>query len=289
MKNKQCAKQQAGFSLVELMIASALSLILVAGVATIYMSSRQTYNARDEISTMQENARSALGALTKHLEHAGYTTAARLPLDKAFYVDGDAIPTAKSCGGGANSIALASTSDLVKTLDNDSSDSAGDTIGVVFFADNLLAADCGNEMTPVSCQVQEAPNPDYSRVYNTFYVGNSAEGMPNLFCAGSRGTATTPVAEGVEAMQFAYGIDQDDNGTVDTYLDATEVQAANTWSQVRTIKAALLMRSREPVFNTAEAKDYTLLETTFSRNDRYQRTVHTAVIYLRNLAVNEGA
>lgn len=286
MQNRQCFKQQSGFSLVELITASALSLVLVAGVATIYMSSRQTYNARDEISTMQENARSAISALTKHLEHAGYTTPARLPLDKAFYVEGDTIPVSKSCGGGANSLALTPGS-LVQTVDNNDASGSGDSIGIVFFADDALGKDCGNNETPPSCQVQNAPNPDYSRVYNTFYVASEG-GMPNLLCAGSRGTQVVPVAEGVEAMQFAYGLDQDDDGTVDTYLNAAAVKAASRWYQVRTIKASLLMRSREPVFSGAEARNYTLLETTYSRNDRYQRTVHSAVIYLRNLAVSEG-
>jgi len=96
------------------------------------------------------------------------------------------------------------------------------------------------------------------------------------------------VAEGVEALQFAYGLDQNDDGTVDTYLDATAVKAANRWYQVRTIKASVLVRSREPVFNVAEARNYTLLNTTYNRNDRYQRTVHTTVIYLRNLDIYQG-
>ncbi|HPY39440.1 MAG TPA: PilW family protein [Thiolinea sp.] len=281
---------QPGFSLIELMIASALSLVLVAGVATVYMSSRQTYNTRDEMSAMQENARNAINALTKHLEHAGYSTPRHLPLDNAFYVDGDPTPVAKNCGGGANSIALADPNDLRHTLDDDTPAGTGDTIGVVFFADDSLANDCGSVATPASCQAQEAPNPEYSRVYNTFYIATPTdEAVPNLFCAGSRGTQPIAVAEGVEAMQFAYGLDEDGNGTVDTYLDATSVSTANRWSEVRAIKAALLMRSREPAFDVAESKDYTLLGTTFNRNDRYQHTVHTAVIYLRNLAVNQGA
>jgi prepilin-type N-terminal cleavage/methylation domain-containing protein len=285
MKNRQCFKQR-GFSMVELVIASAISLVLVAGIATIYMSSRQTYSARDEISTMQDTARNAISALTKHLEHAGYTTPARLPLNKAFYVDGDSTPVAKSCGG-SSSIAI-SPSALIQTADNDTASGTGDTIGVIFFADATLGTDCGNAATPPGCQVENAPNPEYSRVYNTFYIGAVGD-MPNLFCAGSRGENAVPVAEGVEAMQFAYGLDENDDGTVDTYLDAAAVKAANRWYQVRTIKASLLIRSREPVFNANEARDYTLLNTTYSRNDRYQRTVHNTVIYLRNLAVSEGA
>ncbi|HMT93390.1 PilW family protein [uncultured Thiothrix sp.] len=286
MQTKQCSNLQQGFSLIELMIASALSLVLVAGVATIYMGSRQTYNARDELSTMQENARSAINALAKHLEHAGYTTSAHLPLAKAFYVDGDPVPASKSCGGGANSLVI-NPQTLVQTADNNLSSGTGDTIGVIFYADSVLGLDCGNEATPLSCQAQEAPNPEYSRVYNSFYVGVEG-GIPNLFCAGSRSQAAIPVAEGVEALQFAYGLDQNDDGTVDIYLDATAVKAANRWYQVRTIKASVLVRSREPVFNAAEARNYTLLNTTYNRNDRYQRTVHTTVIYLRNLDIYQG-
>ncbi|MFM2319074.1 MAG: hypothetical protein RLZZ215_1695 [Pseudomonadota bacterium] len=287
MQNPSSLQAQAGFSLIELVIATALSLVLVAGVATVYMGSRQTYSARDELSAMQENARTAIRALTKHLEHAGYTTPARLPLDKAFYVDGDPVPAAKNCGDGSNSIVISNTNQLAQTVDNDDPNQFGDRIGVIFFADNALAVDCGNESTPAACQAQTAPNPEYSQIYNTFYIATTA-GIPNLVCAGSRSTDPLEVAEGVEAMQLAYGLDQNTDGTVDNYLDASAVKAANRWDQVRTIKASLLMRSREPVFNTNEARTYTLLGTDYSRNDRYQRTVHTAVIYLRNLAVNEG-
>ena len=287
MQNPSYLPRQAGFSLIELVIATALSLVLVAGVATVYMGSRQTYNARDELSMMQENARTAIKVLTKHLEHAGYTTPARLPLDKAFYVEGDPAPVSKSCSGGVNSIAISDTDDLAPTLDNDNPNHSGDSIGVVFFADSALAVDCGNEPMPLACQAQAAPHPEYAQIYNTFYVATVA-GVPNLLCAGSRSTTPLEVAEGVEAMQLAYGLDQNADGTVDNYLDAAAVKLANRWDQVRTIKASLLLRSREPVFNTAESRTYTLLGTDYSRNDRYQRTVHTAVIYLRNLAVNEG-
>lgn len=287
MKNHLYLPQQTGFSLIELVIATALSLVLVTGVATVYVGSRQTYSARDELSTMQENARTAIKSLTKHLEHAGYTTPAHLPLNKAFYVNGDAVPASKTCGDGSNSIVISNTNHLAQTQDNDDPNDAGDSIGVVFFADSSLAVDCGNELTPPACQAQAAPHPEYSQIYNTFYIAASG-GIPNLFCAGSRSTTPLEVAEGVEAMQLAYGLDENNDGTVDNYLDATAVKAANRWNQVRTIKASLLMRSRETVFNTAEARTYTLLETSYSKNDRYQRTVHTAVIYLRNLAVNEG-
>ena len=69
--------KQRGISLIELMIAMVVSLVLVAGISTVYMSSKRNYQARDQLSLMDESARIALNALTKHLEHAGYATPAK--------------------------------------------------------------------------------------------------------------------------------------------------------------------------------------------------------------------
>lgn len=62
----------SGFSLVELMVAMALSLILLAGVLAIFASSRTTYETTDRLSRIQENGRFALDLLTRDLRSAGY-------------------------------------------------------------------------------------------------------------------------------------------------------------------------------------------------------------------------
>lgn len=274
-----------GFSLVELLVAVALSLVLVAGVATVYMGSKQTYNARDELSVMQENARTALGILTRHLEHAGYVTPARLHLDKAFYTAADPTPVAMTCEDGSSN--LADPAALRQTLDDDGNTGAGDTIGITFFADSRLFADCTSTAVPAACRIGAAPSPTHAQVYNSFYVAlPGGEAVPNLYCAGSG--AVQPVVEGVENIQFAYGLDTDQDGMVDSYLNAAGVDAAAGWAKVLAIKVALLMRSRAPVFSNAEARTYNLLGVDFTRSDRYQRTVHTAVVYLRNLAIANG-
>lgn len=63
----------AGLSLVELMIALALGLILMAGVINIFVGSRQTYNAVEQISLMQENARYAMDLISRSARNAGYS------------------------------------------------------------------------------------------------------------------------------------------------------------------------------------------------------------------------
>jgi len=93
MKNNR----QKGLSLIELMIALVVSLVLVAGISTVYMSSKRNYHARDQFSLMDETARVALNALTKHLEHAGYATPTKLPLGDYMYPLGGTTPPKAPC------------------------------------------------------------------------------------------------------------------------------------------------------------------------------------------------
>lgn len=61
-----------GFSLVELMVAMALSLVLLGGVLAIFASSRTTYETTDRLSRIQETGRFALDSITRDLRAAGY-------------------------------------------------------------------------------------------------------------------------------------------------------------------------------------------------------------------------
>lgn len=63
---------QAGLTLVELMVAITVSLILLAGVLQLYLSSRQTYRIQDDLSRLQENARFSMEFLSKDVRDAGY-------------------------------------------------------------------------------------------------------------------------------------------------------------------------------------------------------------------------
>lgn len=66
-----------GFSLVELMVAMALSLILLAGVLAIFASSRTTYETTDRLSRIQESGRFALDSTVRDLRSAGYLGCSR--------------------------------------------------------------------------------------------------------------------------------------------------------------------------------------------------------------------
>ena len=61
-----------GLSLVELMVAVAISMILLAGIGNIYVSNKQVYLLNEEHSRLQESARVALSTISKEVRMAGY-------------------------------------------------------------------------------------------------------------------------------------------------------------------------------------------------------------------------
>lgn len=65
-------QRQRGLSLVELMVAMALSLLLMLGVIQIFLSSKQTYSTNSALSRVQESGRFAMDFLTQDIRNTGY-------------------------------------------------------------------------------------------------------------------------------------------------------------------------------------------------------------------------
>ena len=61
-----------GFSMVELMVAVVIGLILLAGVSSVMVSTKRSYNTQDSLGRLQENARIAMVILERALRNAGY-------------------------------------------------------------------------------------------------------------------------------------------------------------------------------------------------------------------------
>lgn len=66
------SRHQRGLSLVELMVAIAISLILLAGVLQIFLSSKTSYRLLEATSRVQENGRFAIDFLNKDIRMAGF-------------------------------------------------------------------------------------------------------------------------------------------------------------------------------------------------------------------------
>ena len=71
MTQKQLSKQK-GLSLVELLVALALSSALMAGIIDIYLENKRNYVQNEEYARLQENGRFALGLLKREVIMAGF-------------------------------------------------------------------------------------------------------------------------------------------------------------------------------------------------------------------------
>ena len=71
-KNSQLPAFNRGFSLVELMVALVITLILLAGIGQIFLSSKKSFLIQDSLGRMQENGRYAMETLAQDVRRAGY-------------------------------------------------------------------------------------------------------------------------------------------------------------------------------------------------------------------------
>ncbi len=61
-----------GMSIIELMISITLSMIIMTGVLSLFVSNKQTYEITDDLSRLQENARFAMEFIANDVRMAGY-------------------------------------------------------------------------------------------------------------------------------------------------------------------------------------------------------------------------
>ncbi len=72
------ATKQSGFSLVEILMATALGIFLLAGITTAYISQKKTYGFNQGLARIQENGRIAMGQFNKDVRIAGYIGCGRI-------------------------------------------------------------------------------------------------------------------------------------------------------------------------------------------------------------------
>lgn len=71
-KQSKTAYQQTGVTLLELMVAMAVSSIIILGISNIYLSTKKSYVVHDEFARIQENGRYSMEALSSNIRNAGY-------------------------------------------------------------------------------------------------------------------------------------------------------------------------------------------------------------------------
>lgn len=110
MKTSTHIKNQAGFTLIELMIAMVVGLILASGIVTLFVNGQKSFRVNDSIARMQDEARFAIREMSRDMAMAGYIAEPMNPASVTF--DPSAI-TAIDCGDGAQPDSIMSMTDVV--------------------------------------------------------------------------------------------------------------------------------------------------------------------------------
>ncbi|NLD36602.1 MAG: prepilin-type N-terminal cleavage/methylation domain-containing protein [Desulfatiglans sp.] len=65
-------KSEKGFSIIELLVAMAISLVVLASVYSVFRSQQKSTLVREQINMMQQNIRAGMTVMTRDIRMAGY-------------------------------------------------------------------------------------------------------------------------------------------------------------------------------------------------------------------------
>jgi type IV pilus assembly protein PilW len=244
-------RTQSGFTLVEIMVAMAIGLVMVAGILQVSAANKESSRLQRNMGFVQENIRSAMELLARDIRQAGY------------YEDDN--PAARILTPPAPFVAVsASTTDTSSAITADGGGENNDQITITYES-NL---DCLGQATPVVGGNRFA--------INHFFISNQ-----RLMCQGNGAAAAEPLVEGVESLQILYGENTDgDPRSANRYVRPDQVANINN---VVSVRLGLRFISREAVRPTTDSNQYALLDAAaFHASDRLLRREITTTISLRN-------
>ena len=311
-------RKAQGVSLVELMVSMTLGLILIGGLMSLYLGSRDADKTRTELSDIEANARVALNSLRQVIEHAGYRSVENVALfEKPFYSAMDGSIDNVACLDANDSVIsnglLTPPSELEDyTTDSDN----GDSITVIYLADHPdkgdIFTDCAfgdysiqNSTPAQNSERQKACStdtdhskqgevgdiaegmdvPSDAKIYSGFFLkAQGSESLKSLVCYGSRSISEEPqlIAENIDNMQFLYGVKKDGSTT---YKTASTIEGLDEWESVVSVQVAILVGSQNTeVLVGPKERSYQLLDETVTKeqSDHRMYKVYTTTIALQN-------
>lgn len=258
----------AGFSVVELMVALAITAFLLIGLVQIFSSVRASYSLQESLARVQENSRFANSFLTRHLREAGrfpFAEHESAEVDLGFIfptILGNNLPppidaAGTSDGGGT-------TADAVRVnifTDRDCFDNPNATVtttgaAATWHKQITFSHDGANNELEYSC----------------------AYGAPALNVNPPVVIANQPILNNVETLQFQYGEDLNNDASADRYVLAGNWAAPGNIVAIRT---GLILTSEALGTLPEDAQTINLIGTTFDPTT--QRRLRRPVVLNINL------
>lgn len=328
MKARSAQQQRsiasAGFSLIELMVAMAVGLGLVAAVSVMFASTSQARTEMARTGRMYENGRYAQDLLTEELRLAGYygempivstqnslpdpcalteqalgwsaVAPVTVPVAIAGYRAGDTVPTCLDNPQSGSDVLV------VRRVATVAQATSALTAGAAYLQtsrceDDLPAFAVGSTAGQLNLRAIDCAQPAQARrlIVRIYYVSRcndcARDTVPTLkrldLQAGSM--VLTPLVESIESLRLDYGFDLNTDGVADRYLRALSGVASaadNDWSNVVAARINLLVRTAELPGGYTDTASYRmgLSGSLGPFNDGWKRTVFASAVRLNNPA-----
>lgn len=247
--------KQHGFTLVELLVALAISTIIAIAAISALSVSRQGFTTADAASQLRDNARFSTSLLQRLGVQAGFKDVAFAATN---WTAADIAEPDPAISGFNN--ATPSSSDPFNTVSARTAGSVGYGSDVLILRSQVAETFPGsgvNDQSMVDCLGNPpATNTTVSTnrgqvITSAIYVAIS-NGEPSLMCS-TGPNVSQPIIQGVENFQVLYGVNSVSSGTTDyksadTYLRADQMTAATTaltnanWRKVRSLRIGMVIR-----------------------------------------------
>lgn len=302
-------RMSQGFSLVELMVSVTIGMILLLGLSTLLVNSSNSHREMQKSSAQIENGRYAMQILSDDIQMAGYlgeltpkgfaTPALAEPcLPTANYAVPD-LPVAVGYDPAADLACLADrkvgTGVLVLrrvlstpiTLASPNPPDASSYLQVSMCNNDPLTKPfvLGSTAGEFTVRQKDCATPAVARRYimRVYYIGTDDILKRREFSLGALQNAVDLV-EGIEDMQFDYGVDSTGDGAPDLYK---AVPAVNELVDVMALRVNLLARNLEETKGYADSKTYNLglnkpAYTPPTDMSAYKRHAYTALVRIEN-------
>lgn len=273
-------KKQRGINMIELLIAMALGLGLVAGIGQLFVQSQKSFRLQTNTSDMTDDASFILESFAKGILLTGFTDE---PNYSSFQADANVLSVSgvPNISLGASEFIHGTDTQLVYRFQLGSSPytNNGNCATVVRNScelDNFIGTSglTGNKGEMVTVRIYKKNDGDGIPVFYSKSQTTSDNASPK--------TDAQPLISEVEKLEFRYGI-RDKIGTADPTDDLfyyTKAANVTDWTKVFSVKVFLVMRSAEDKL-TKNKITYKIEDQEYTATDNRIYKVFTKTIFLR--------
>ena len=240
-------KQAQGIAMLDMLIAIGLGLFILLPLARVVRAAVVTNFRQEQIFIIQQDAYFLLDHLARAIQQAGHSD----PLDLAE----DSVIALR----GLDNAVISGTAEEI-SVKTGSGFHGSDALAIHFSASSLdskmILHNCaGFTVSPTSLD-------GIDRGWSVFYIVRGTNGTGDFRCK-YRGTYqwdSQSLASGVVTLQFLYGLDTDNDGLPNQFLNATTInQKENTagqsegsvWRHVVAVHIALVMQAEADLVDQA--------------------------------------